>query len=359
MKILVTAGGTGGHIYPALAIINQMKKKDKNLEVLYVGTTDRIEKDIVPKCGIDYVGIEIKGLIRKLSFQNVNRCCLAIKSLSKAKKIINEYDPDVIIGAGGYVTAPILYMGRKLGYKTLIHEQNIIPGLTNKLLGVYANKICVSFEEGKQYFSSKKTVYTGNPTSQNYLDMKPMNKEDYGLDNKKKLILIVMGSLGSMTIINKMKEYLPKLNSDVYEVVFVSGPSYYDEISKVKVPKNVKVVPIIENMGSFMKKTDIMVSRAGASTIAEIMTLNVPTIFVPSPYVTNNHQFKNAQVLTSQKAGLMLEEKDFSLENLLDKINYYLDEKNLNDCKKNLEKFKKTDAAEAVANEILKLKEEL
>lgn len=359
MKIIVTAGGTGGHIYPALSIIEEMKKQDSNLDVLYIGTTDRIEKDIIPSKGIRYEGINIKGLIRKPSLENIKRSFLVLSSLSKVKELILDFNPDVIIGTGGYVSAPVLYMGRKLGYKTLIHEQNIIPGLSNKLLSIYVHKICVSFEEGKNSFPKKKVVYTGNPTTEKYQNSIPINKVKYSLSNEKKLVLIVMGSLGSLTIINKMKEILPKLDNPLYEVVFVSGNNYYDEIKKIELPKNVLIIPSIENMGGFMKKTNIMVSRAGASTMAEIMTLNVPTIFVPSPYVTNNHQVKNAKILTDSNAGLMLEEEDFSYETLIEKINFYLDDTNYNECKKNLEKFKQIDSAQQVVKQVMKLKEEV
>lgn len=359
MKIIVTAGGTGGHIYPALSIVEELKKQFFDVDILYIGTTDRIEKDIVPKRGIKYEGINIKGLIRKPSFENIKRSFLVVSSLSKVKELILDFDPDVIIGTGGYVSAPVLYMGRKLGYKTLIHEQNIIPGLTNKLLSIYVHKICVSFEEGKNSFPKKKVVYTGNPTTEKYQNAIPINKSKFSLSNDKKLILIVMGSLGSLTIINKMKSILPKLDNEKFEVVFVSGQNYYDEIKKIKLPHNIVVVPSIDNMGGFMKKTDIMVSRAGASTMAEIMALNVPTIFVPSPYVTNNHQVKNAKILTDSNAALMLEEEDFSYDSLIDKINFYLDDNNYNKCKENLENFKQINAAKKVVDEVIKLKEEI
>lgn len=355
MKVIISAGGTGGHIYPAISIIEELRKREKKLEVLYIGTDDRMEKDIVPKHNIEFIGIKIKGLIRKFSFENIKRCYLFIKSLSTTKKIIKNFAPDIVIGAGGYVTTPVIYMARKLGYKTLIHEQNSIPGMSNKFLGLYSDKICVSFESTLKYFNENKTVYTGNPTSTKYLNLKPINKDEYGLSNNKKLIMIVMGSLGSKTITNKMKEILPNLKSNSYEVVYVTGNDYYEEMNKLKVPSNVKIVKYIDNMGEFMKATDIIISRAGATTMAEIMTLNIPTIFIPSPYVTNNHQYKNAKILEEEKASIILEEENLSLDLIKKNIEYYLNDKNYQECKKNLSKFKKEDSAKLLVDEIIDL----
>ena len=357
MKIIITAGGTGGHIYPALAIIDNLKKKYKDLEVLYIGTTDRMEATIIPAKGIKYEGIKITGLKRNLSPKNIKTLGLFISSLSKAKKIIKNYNPDIVIGTGGYITLPVIYTARKLGYKTLIHEQNIEPGLSNKLLSKYADKVCVSFEASKKHFPKTKTIYTGNPTSQNYQEANVLDKKEYDLNPNKKLILIVMGSLGSMSVTNKMIEILPKLKSDIYEVVYVTGDNYYDKVNKIKKPKNVKIMRHINNMGSFMKSTDIMVSRAGATTMAEIMTLQVPTIFIPSPYVTNNHQYKNAKVLEDDKCARILEEKDLSYKHLIENINYYINDENNKQCRHNLKKFQQKDSATFLTKQIIALKE--
>ena len=205
MRVVISAGGTGGHIYPALAIINKIKEKEKKCDILYIGTTDRMEKDIVPKLGIKYVGIEMEGINRKKLLSNISVFIKYKKAINKAKKAIKEFKPDVVIGVGGYITAPVLIAAHKLKIKTVIHEQNSVPGVSNKLISKYADKICVSLPNTVSYFNKEKTVYTGNPRSEEIINIKPALKKDFGLDEDKKLVLIVMGSLGSTTMTKKIK----------------------------------------------------------------------------------------------------------------------------------------------------------
>ena len=307
MRIIVSAGGTGGHIYPAIAIINKVKEEEPNSEVLYIGTSNRMEKDLIPELGIKYEEINVSGLKRKLTLENVKVLYQFFHARSKCKKIIKEFDPDIVIGAGGYVTGPVIWAAKKLGKKTFIHEQNSVVGLSNRYLTKYADKIGVSFPSTLDLFPKEKVVLTGNPCSEKALKMKKANKEDYGLTKGKKLVLIVMGSLGSRTVNDKIVSFLNEFKNKDYEVMFVTGNSYYEKVKKMNVPKNVKIVPFIYEMPSLMKVTDLMITRAGASTMSEILVLNVPSIFIPSPYVTNNHQYKNAMDLVKQNAALILE----------------------------------------------------
>jgi len=323
MKVIISAGGTGGHIYPALAIIHKLQEKEKKLELLYIGTTDRMESKIIPKENIPYFAIEMKGLNRKNPFKNIRTIQKLFQNIKIIQKQIQEFQPDIVIGVGGYVTFPVIYAAKKCGVKSVIHEQNSIPGLTNKILSRYTNKVLVSLPGSKSYFKTKNVVYTGNPRSEEVTLAKPAKKEDYHLTKSKKTVVIVMGSLGSMTMNQKMKEIIPSFKGKEYEVLFVTGKDYYDEFKKLQV-KNVKIVPFLENMLGVLKFSDLIVSRAGASMIAEITTCGLPSILIPSPYVTNNHQYKNALELEQHHASIIIEEEKLESKILLQTIDKIL-----------------------------------
>lgn len=326
MKVIVVAGGTGGHIYPAIAIINKIKEKDSNSKILYIGTTDRMEKDLVPKLGIDYIGIEMSGLNRKNLFSNISVLLKYKRAISKAKEVIKEFKPDIVIGVGGYITAPVLYAAHKLKIKTLIHEQNSIPGVSNKFLSRFADKICISLPNSAKYFDKNKVVYTGNPRSEEIMDVRKVSKKSLGFDSQKKLVVVVMGSLGSITMTTKIKELIPGFKNKNYQVVVVTGKNYFDDYKDIDVPDNVKVVPFLDNLINLMKDTDLIVSRAGASTIAEITAIGLPSILVPSPYVTHNHQYMNAKELEELGACTIVTEDEFSKDKLICEIDNILDD---------------------------------
>lgn len=354
MRVIISAGGTAGHINPALAIIEKIKKEDKNSEFLYIGTTTRMEKDIVPQKGINYVGIEIFGLKRKLTFENIKVIFKYLKSISKCKKEIKKFNPDIVIGAGGYVTAPVIYAAKKLGYKTLVHEQNSILGLSNKMLLKYTDTLCTSFESMKP--KNVNYVYTGNPTSESAINKRPYKKEDFSLSKSKKLVLIVMGSLGSSTINGVLKKAIDLFSKKSYEVVIISGKSHYDEFKDIKKNKNVFIFDYIDDLSRLMKVTDVLVTRAGASTLSEIMATKTPSILIPSPYVTNNHQYKNALDLVNKNAAVLLEEKDLTENTLVSSIDSLIEDSNMRlDIKDNLEKLCKRNSATLIYNEIVKL----
>lgn len=353
MRVIISAGGTGGHIYPALAIINKIKEKEPNSEFLYIGTHNRMEKDIIPNYGIPFESIEIYGFNRKNLFKNLKTIKSIFLANKKCKKIIKEYNPDVVIGVGGYVTVPVIHSAKKLGYKTFIHEQNSSPGKANLFLSKYVDNIFVSFASSVKFFPSYKTVFTGNPCSEDAINKKIASKEEFGLHLDKKLVLFVMGSLGS----NKVNEILYKtmnlFKERDYEILFVTGKDSYDEMKKLDYPSNVKVVPFINEMTRVMKCTDIIVSRAGASTLSEIISLKVPSILVPSPYVTDNHQYKNAIDLVDKKAAILIEEKDLKGSVLVNAIDSLInDSKKVDEIKNNLEKFDCKDSATKIYNVI-------
>ena len=360
MRVVVSAGGTGGHIYPALAIINKIKEKEPNSEFLYIGTTDRMEATIIPELGYDYVGLEIKGLNRKNPFKNINVLKSFLKAISISKEEIKKFKPDIVLGIGGYVTLPVLYAAHSLKIKTFIHEQNSIPGLSNKLLNIKVDAIGVSLPSSINHFDKKKTTYTGNPRSEEVITVEKVDKKKYGLSKNKKLVLFVMGSLGSQTINNMMKEILPKFDKKDYEVLFVTGKNYYDEYKKMKnIPSNVKLVPYLNDMLGVMKSTDLIISRAGASTISEITALGLPSILIPSPYVTHNHQEENAKVLENNGASIIIKEKELTDTRLLEKIDLILnDTKRYNEMVRANKKLGISDSATRIYKIIKKLVDE-
>ena len=349
MRVVISAGGTGGHIYPAVAIINKIKEHEPKSEFLYIGTTNRMEKDIIPEMGIRYEGIEIVGIQRKLLWKNFGVLRKFFAARRKCLELIKDFDPDIVIGVGGYVTAPVIWAAHKLGKKTFIHEQNSVVGLSNKYLSRFVDRVGVSFESTINCFPRGKATYTGNPCSEKAIGMLPIDKKKYGLSNDKKLVLIVMGSLGSTSVNNKLLSCLDKFDNKDYEVVFVTGKGNYEKISKKKVSSNVKIVPYIDDMPALMKVTDLMITRAGASTISEITALGVPSIFIPSPYVPNNHQYKNAMDLVNKDAALILEESRLDGNTLISLIdNAFSDEKYIKDMRSKLKKIGVRDSGERI-----------
>ena len=326
MKVVVVAGGTGGHIYPAIAIINKIKEKEKNSEFLYIGTTDRMEKDIIPKMGIKYVGLEMKGVSKNL-IHDFKVLGMFKKARKRAFEILQEFKPDVVIGAGGYITAPVLYSAHKLGIPILIHEQNSIPGKSNKFISNFADTICVSLPNSVNYFDKKKTILTGNPRSEEIIKAEKLDKTSLGFSKDKKLVVIVMGSLGSTTMTERLKEIIAGFENKNYQVLIITGKAYFDKYRGVKLPSNVKLVSFMDNLINLLKDTDLIVTRAGASTIAEITAIGLPAIMVPSPYVANNHQYKNAKELEDAGACRIVLEEDFNKDNIIREIDKLFDNK--------------------------------
>ena len=356
MRAIVVAGGTGGHIYPALAIIRKIKSMEKDSEILYIGTDDRMEKDIVPKMGINFVGLSMKGLNRRNPFSNISVIKMFLKAVKRAGEEIEKFHPDIVIGAGGYVTTPVLYAAHKRKIPTLIHEQNSIPGVSNKLISRFADKICVSLPNSIHLFPKNKVVYTGNPRSEEILSAKVKKKSSLGFLEDKKLVVIVMGSLGSTTMTLKLKELIPSFSSKNYQVLLITGKNYFDDYKDIDCPSNVKIVPFMDDLISLLKDTDLIVSRAGASTIAEVTAIGLPAIMVPSPYVTANHQYKNAKELEDNGACVIVEESNFSKDTILSQVDKLFDhEKDYLKMKENSKKLGVMDSSSRIYEEIKKI----
>ena len=356
MKAVIVAGGTGGHIYPAVAIINKIKEMEPDSEFLYIGTTDRMEKDIIPKMGIRFEGIEMVGLNRSNLCSNLivlHKFRVAVK---KAMNIIREFNPDVVIGAGGYITAPVLYAAHKLKLPILIHEQNSIPGVSNKFISRFADCICVSLPNSMKLFSKNKVVYTGNPRSEEIVSVDLLKKSNLGFEDNKKLVVVVMGSLGSTTMTKKIKELIPGFNNKNYQVLIITGKQYYDQYKDISVSDNVKIVPFMDNLIQLLKDSDLIISRAGASTIAEITAIGLPAILVPSPYVTNNHQYKNAKELEDAGACVIVSEHEFSKDKIIREVDKIFDNKeSYEKMVQNSKKLGISDSATRIYEEIRKI----
>lgn len=356
MRAVVVAGGTGGHIYPAIAIINKIKEKEKNSEFLYFGTTDRMEKDIIPKLGIPYIGLEMSGLNRKKIFSNFTVISKFFKAVNEAKKELKKFNPDIVIGVGGYITAPVLYAAHTLKLKIVIHEQNSIAGLSNRFISNFADKVFISLPNSAEYFKKDKVIYTGNPRSEEIAGVSKYSKTELGFDEKSKLVVIVMGSLGSLTMNKKIEELIPAFQDKSYQVLIVTGKNYYDKFKDMNIPSNVKVVPFMDNLINLLKDTDLIVSRAGASTIAEITAIGLPAILVPSPYVTGNHQYLNAKELEDAGACTIIGEDDFNSKKIILEIDRIFDNKEeYSKMKERSKKLGITDSASKIYEEIKKI----
>ena len=358
MNIIVSAGGTGGHIYPALALINKFKEKEKNINILYIGTHNRMEKNLVPSLGIKYQKLEIYGFSKTLIWRDFKNIFLVQKAIIQCKKIMKEFKPDVVIGAGGYVTLPVIYAAKKMGIKTVLLEQNSIPGKTNKILSKNADLVCTSYENSNKYFTkAKKVICTGNPSAY-YTKNMPIKKESLGFNKNKKLVLVVAGSLGSETLNNFFTSFLEKVsNDDPFEVLYITGRNYYREFTEnKKFPKGVKIEDFIDNLAGLFNDTDLVITRAGASTLSELVAYKVPSIIIPSPYVAGNHQYYNALDLEKKKVGIVCEEKDLEVNKLYNMVKKLLEpSKEYLDMKKRLEVLAKVKSDELVYNKIKEL----
>lgn len=325
MRILVTGGGTGGHIYPALAMVRALQELDQNVEVLYIGTENGLEKDIVTKEGLPFKHIEIAGFKRSLSFDNFKTIVKFFKSVSLSKQYIKEFNPDVVVGTGGYVCGPVVYSAAKLRVPTVIHEQNSLPGVTNKFLARYVDKIAICFEEARTYFPENKVVLTGNPRASEVLKTHKIGKGALGLNPAKKTVMISGGSRGAEPINEAFISMIEQYEQSDYEVVFVTGNKHYEvikaQIKSVDKLKNVHILPFISNMPQYLVSVDLFVGRSGATFLSEVTALGVPSILIPSPYVTANHQEYNARSVTDHGGGVLILEKDLTGERLLNEIN--------------------------------------
>jgi UDP-N-acetylglucosamine--N-acetylmuramyl-(pentapeptide) pyrophosphoryl-undecaprenol N-acetylglucosamine transferase len=370
-KVIISGGGTGGHIFPAVAIANKIKEVYPNCEILFVGAEGKMEMEKVPKAGYKIVGLPIRGLQRKLTLSNLMFPFKLISSLWKAKRIIKEFKPDIAIGVGGYASAATLRVASRMGVPTLIQEQNSYPGITNKWLASRAKTICVAYENLDRFFPKEKIVMTGNPVRMEMVNIAGKREKasvHFRLNPSKKTVLIIGGSLGARTLNESFKLQIQKLIEADIQLIWQCGKVYYDQLKpevEAAMASNrslsgAEVTPIylsdfVYEMDLAYAAADLIVSRAGAISVSEVCLVGKPVILVPSPNVAEDHQTKNAMALVQKNAAVLV--KDIDAKNLLvDKtIELLNDQKACADLSKNIKTLAIPDAPERILKEIEKL----
>lgn len=319
-KIIISGGGTGGHIFPALSIAGELKQRFPDADVLFVGATGRMEMERVPAAGFPITGLPVMGFPRKPGFAYLRFAWNLIRSMAMARRIVRQFKPDLAIGVGGYASGPLLRAASAFKVPTLIQEQNSYAGLTNKLLGKKASAICVAYEGMERFFPKEKLIVTGNPVRPSLLKL-TISKEEalahYGLSNFTRVVLITGGSLGARTINNAMLRNLDSLGSMDVAFIWQTGSYYFEEMSektRETLPGNVQIHKFLNNMDAAYMASDVVISRAGASTLSELCLASLPAILVPSPNVAEDHQTRNAEALTQKSAAILISDQNLEKE---------------------------------------------
>lgn len=360
-RIIISGGGTGGHIFPAISIANTLRKRFPDVEILFVGAEDRMEMEKVPAAGYKIVGLPVSGFDRAHLFNNIKVLNRLRKSLGMAKKTIRDFRPDIAVGVGGYASGPTLWMAASQGIPTLIQEQNSYAGVTNKLLAKKASKICVAYDGMEKFFPADKIVITGNPVRQDLEEATDKKEEAlafFGLSPEKKTILVVGGSLGARTINRSIQGDLDKLFASDVQVIWQTGRYYYSEATKHL--KAYRGMPIwcsdfITRMDYAYSAADLIISRAGASSISELCLLKKPVILVPSPNVAEDHQTKNALALANKDAAIMVADKDAEQQLVTRALEVIHDDEQLALLSRNIERLAQHQSAERIVDEIVKI----
>ena len=362
LRVIISGGGTGGHIFPAVSIANAIRMKQPDAEILFVGALGRMEMQRVPAAGYEIKGLPICGFDRKNLLKNIKVLYKIWKSQRMAKQIIKEFRPMVAVGVGGYASGPTLNKAASMGIPCLIQEQNSYAGVTNKLLAKKAEKICVAYDGMERFFPAEKIIKTGNPVRQNLLETTVSHEEairSFGLDPQKKLILLVGGSLGARTINESVMQHLDLIKNSDVQFVWQTGKYYnasiMEQLKTLGQPKNLVVTDFISDMGAAYKAADLVISRAGASSISEFCLIGKPVILVPSPTVAEDHQTKNALALVHVDAALYVKDAEAPAQLLDLAIKTVNDEQKLNSLHTNILKLALPDSADIIADEVLKL----
>jgi UDP-N-acetylglucosamine--N-acetylmuramyl-(pentapeptide) pyrophosphoryl-undecaprenol N-acetylglucosamine transferase len=362
-RVIISGGGTGGHIFPALSIARALQRLDKELEILFVGAIGRMEMEKVPAAGYKIIGLEIQGIQRKALWKNFALPFKLIKSVLHARRIIKDFKPDVAVGVGGYASGPLLFAAGRAGVPYLIQEQNSYAGLTNKWLAKKAAKICVAFDGMQAYFPADKLMLTGNPIRQDAVATEGKRQEAaafFGLSADKKTILLTGGSLGAGTLNKALLKDLQLLVDADVQVIWQTGKFYYKGIMEAvgtKVPASVKILEFLNRMDLAYAMADVIISRAGAGTIAELCVVKKPVILVPSPNVAEDHQTKNALSLNQKGAAVLVKDTDAVSQLVPAALTLLADEKQRKKLSEHIGKLAISDADEVIAKEIFCLME--
>ncbi|MHC0442022.1 undecaprenyldiphospho-muramoylpentapeptide beta-N-acetylglucosaminyltransferase [Flavobacterium sp. 3-210] len=356
-KFILSGGGTGGHIYPAIAIANELKLQFPDAEFLFVGAKDKMEMQKVPQAGYEIKGLWIAGLQRKLTLQNMMFPLKLASSLLESRRIIKKFKPNVVIGTGGFASGPLLQAAGGAGIPTVIQEQNSFPGITNKLLSKKANAICVAYKNLERFFPADKIVLTGNPVRQDLIDIESKRDEAitfYGLDPNKKTLLVLGGSLGARRINQLIEKELQNFLSQDVQLIWQCGKLYFEDYKKYN-QQNVRVVDFIERMDFVYAAADVIISRAGASSVSELCIVGKPVIFIPSPNVAEDHQTKNAQAIVDAKGAILLKESELDNEFSIVFEALLKDEGKQKQLSSNIKKLAMPKATQDIVAEIVKL----
>jgi UDP-N-acetylglucosamine--N-acetylmuramyl-(pentapeptide) pyrophosphoryl-undecaprenol N-acetylglucosamine transferase len=365
LKILVTGGGTGGHVFPAIAIADAIKKMRPDTEFLFVGAHGKMEMERVPKAGYTIEGLNIAGFQRSLSLKNLSFPIKLLRSLWKARDIVKKFKPDVVIGTGGYASGPVMQAAQRVGIPTLIQEQNSYAGVTNKILGKKAARVCVAYDHMEQFFPAEKIVFTGNPVRSDILHLEGKREEGikyYGLDPEKKTIVVIGGSLGARTLNNAMRDNVELFEKhDGIQVIWQCGKFYeyeYTAMETAKLP-NVQCLAFIDRMDLLYAAADVVISRAGALSISELCLVGKPAILVPSPNVAEDHQTKNALALVEKGAARLVRDGDAGEKMLQDALLILESEALAFSLSESIRQMGRPNAADAIAREAIKLTEKI
>jgi len=362
-RIIISGGGTGGHIFPAIAIANALRRLAPDIHLLFVGANGKMEMDKVPAAGYEIVGLDIQGIDRKSLWKNVTLPFKLYKSISKARQIVRDFHPDVAVGVGGYASGPLLHTAAQMHIPCLIQEQNSYAGITNKRLGKKVDKICVAFEEMERFFPKEKILFTGNPIRRESVTIQNKRFEAtelLGLSPHRKTILLTGGSLGARTLNECMRAGLDKLVDAGVQLVWQCGEFYYEGLSQLiggKYKDYVKLTAFLHRMDLAYAAADVIIARAGAGTIAELCVVGKPVILVPSPNVAEDHQTKNAQALANKNAALMVSDADAPQKLVDTALSLLNDRYRRQTLETNIKELAILDADEVIAKEVLKLAE--
>ncbi len=357
LKVIISGGGTGGHIYPAISIADEIIKRYPTSEILFVGAQDRMEMTKVPQAGYRIEGLWISGLDRTLTKKNLSFPFKVISSLWESRKIIKKFKPDVVIGTGGFASGPLLKVANSMNIPTLIQEQNSYPGITNRLLGKKADVICTAYDDLGKYFPLEKTVKTGNPVRQGLINVSEKRAEAqkfFKLKKERKTLLVLGGSLGARRINQLMEAFVDEFEKKEVQLIWQTGSLYYDEYKKFD-NEFVQTHAFLSRMDYAYAAADVIVSRAGAISVSELCLVGKPVIFIPSPNVAENHQAKNAITIANANAAYVLNELDLA-KDFSDTIMLVLDsEKVRKDLSENIKKLALPGATSAIVDEVEKL----
>ena len=360
-RVIISGGGTGGHIFPAISIANALRKIDPGMEILFVGAEGRMEMEKIPAAGYDIVGLPVAGFNRKNPFKNFSVLIRLFKSLRLASRIIKDYKPDVVVGVGGYASGPILRQAGKLGIPLLIQEQNSYAGVTNKLLAKKASVICVAYEGMEKYFPKDKIIKTGNPVRMNFENLKDLRSEAFtffNLNEGMPVVLVIGGSLGAGSINKSLSENLQSVIDSGCQWLWQTGKFYYEDVNalvSITAAKNVKVHGFINRMDLAFAAADVIITRAGAGTISELCLVGKPVILVPSPNVAEDHQTKNALALSERDAAILLPDNQVSNSIVKEAVSLISDNEKRKTLSENISKMADRDADLKIAEEIMKL----